>query len=183
MINLEAKHQIDVAAIASCVGQALDPVPQFARPEPPNADIPLPMLDELNRQVRQLASDLERYYSLQQRLEQQLVALRQQVHLLPGHIVRLEQWSAGVDFRLASLEPIVLEPAVAEPHAGQDRTGRWLSVKEAACRLGVKASTIRRYVHQGKLRATRLPGGRDLRVFWPDGCAFQAAEAGPGREP
>ncbi len=174
MINLDAKRQLDVAAIASHVGQALEPAATPVQPEPLLANSPLPMLDELSRQVRQLVAELERCRSLQQRLEQQLTALGQQVHLLPAHIVRLEQWSVGVDLRLTTLEIPVAQPNGSEPQAGC-----WLSVKEVARQLGVKEDTIRRYVHEGKVQATRLPGGRRLRVYWPDGCACQAAEAGP----
>jgi excisionase family DNA binding protein len=41
----------------------------------------------------------------------------------------------------------------------KDRTGRWLSLGEAASRLGVDEATLRHWADTGKIRTFRTPGG------------------------
>ena len=55
----------------------------------------------------------------------------------------------------------------------QDPTGsheaqpeRFYTVAEIAARLRVEAVTVRRWIRSGKLKAFRLPGGREIRVPW-----------------
>ena len=60
--------------------------------------------------------------------------------------------------RLDDLEKRV---GALEKRAGD--TGNWLTIQEAADYLALHPNTLRRYVSEGKLRAYRSGGIRDLR--------------------
>ena len=46
--------------------------------------------------------------------------------------------------------------------------GRYITVLEAARHFTVTPETIRRWISTGKLHASRLPGGREYRIFADD---------------
>lgn len=46
----------------------------------------------------------------------------------------------------------------------RDIQDEWLSVNEVAARMRVTRRTVDRYIKAGHLPATRLPGGRLLRI-------------------
>lgn len=56
-------------------------------------------------------------------------------------------------------------------------TGEWLNPQEAALILRVTDRTIQRYIRDGHLVATRLPGGRLWRIRRSDVEKLLSAEA------
>ncbi|MCZ4126026.1 citrate synthase [Streptomyces sp. H39-S7] len=63
---------------------------------------------------------------------------------------------------------------------GTSGSGKWLSTRETADRLGVKSETVYAYVSRGLLTSRRAPGGRGS-TFDPDEVDALARRSGRGR--
>ena len=57
----------------------------------------------------------------------------------------------------------------------RDIQDEWLSVNEVAARMRVTRRTVERYIKNGHLPSTRLPGGRLLRIRRSDVEALLSA--------
>jgi excisionase family DNA binding protein len=147
----ECPTTLDVASIASHVWQELDPcAPVKALEAPVAQSISLPVALERLAEVTSALQQLRRH---QEQLEHQLASLAQRLAELPAFVVRLERWSEETDARLVALGTGI--ESVAPP----GRVATLQTVKQTAEQLGVRPSTIRRYVRNGQLTAVRLPGG------------------------
>ena len=168
---METTQSLDIVSIASKVWAALDPMdPKLVGlyGGAANTEMRLPQrassLDELAALVSQLAYQLDRSLRVQQHLERHLAALEQQLGSLPAYIVRLERGNLQIEARLAQLGKT--SGFCAESEDGASDADVWLSVKEVAQQLSLTESTVRRYIRDGRLPASRLPGGRGLRMNW-----------------
>jgi excisionase family DNA binding protein len=172
---METTQPIDVVAIASRVLEALDidhlslVGPQadeeqgIVAPEQRAASV-----EELAARLNELIREINHCRLTQQRLENALAQVQQQVWLLPAYLIRLEQWSVEAEARLMQLASAYGDGGLAISAEAPSEMARWASVKEVAERLGLSESTVRRYVRQGILPAVRLPIGRGLRLRWSD---------------
>lgn len=172
---METMQPIDVVAIASRVLEALD-VDHLGLAGP-KADEEqstgvlgqqTTSVEELAARLDELIREVNRCRLMQQRLEDAIAQVQQQVWLLPAYLIRLEQWSVEAEARLMQLAPSSGDAGPAIAAGVPSETARWASVKEVAERLGLSESTVRRYVRQGILPAVRLPIGRGLRLRWSD---------------
>ncbi len=172
---METMQPIDVVAIASRVLEALDI--NHLDLTGPKADEEQGVvasgqqaasLEELAARLDELIREVNRCRAMQQRLENAIAQVQQQVWLLPAYLIRLEQWSVEAEARLMQLAPSSGDAGPAISAGTSSEVARWASVKEVAERLGLSESTVRRYVRQGILPAVRLPVGRGLRLRWSD---------------
>jgi excisionase family DNA binding protein len=168
---MDGEPSLDVVAIASRVLEALDRLSFTALPADEKRggaqlSTRVSGTEDLAARLEELIREVERCRLMQQRLENALAQVQQQMWLLPAYLIRLEQWSIAAEARLTQLAPGNGAPALA---SGQEpKAVRWATVKEVARYLGLSPSTVRRYIRKGILPAARLPGGRGLRIRWED---------------
>lgn len=167
---MDGEQSLDVVAIASRVLEALDRLNFTALPADEKRNgarlgIRASNPEDLAARLEELIREVERCRLMQQRLENALAQVQQQMWLLPAYLIRLEQWSIEAEARLMQLAP-GNAPALS---SGQESEAvPWATVKEVAQHLGLNPSTVRRYIRRGILPAARLPGGRGLRIRWED---------------
>jgi len=172
---METTQPIDVVAIASRVLEALDVDHlSLVGPQADEEQSPVALgqqttsVEELAARLEELIREINRCRVTQQRLENAIAQVQQQVWLLPAYLIRLEQWSVEAEARLMQLASASGDGGLAISAETPSEATRWAIVKEVAERLGLSESTVRRYVRQGILPAVRLPIGRGLRLRWSD---------------
>jgi excisionase family DNA binding protein len=169
---METAQSLDIVSIASKVWAALDPMDPkvvglhggVANAEIRPAQQRASSLEELAALVSQLAYQLDRSLRVQQHLERHIAALEQQLGSLPACLVRLERGNLQIEARLAQLDGT--SGFCTDSENGASDADPWLSLKEVAQQLSLTESTVRRYIREGRLPASRLPGGRGLRINW-----------------
>ena len=172
---METSRTLDVGTIATSVWESLDPhdplLPNFTPANGCTHDAETEAhatanIDEMATIVWLLKRELDQCRRTQDQLQRQLETLEQQLEAVPAYLIRLEKHHCEMESRLEQLDAAcgIQTASVAEP----EEIEPWLSVQEIAGQLSLSESTIRRYIREGKLPATRLPGGRGLRLRWED---------------
>jgi excisionase family DNA binding protein len=189
---VETTRSLDLGAIATSVWESLDPHDPLLftatpaagdRPETESETDAPTDIDEMAALMWLLKRELDQCRRSQEQLQRELETLEQQLETVPAYLVRLEQRHCEMESRIEQLDEAcgISSATVAEPEA----IDPWLSVQDIAGQLSLSESTVRRYIREGKLPAARLPGGRGLRLRWPDvqQSMEQIGSGEPDREP